>query len=221
MIQRILQQMLAKRLDFKKAFLIFGPRQVGKTTLAKAFAESLQEDFEYFSGDSIVTRTLWSMSNIEALKQSFGHKKVVILDEAQMIEQVGLICKQLIDAEMGIQFIITGSSSLTIADKTQEPLTGRKWEYFLYPISSEELMAPALPIYDENDSEGGIQNETLKEAYDFLKKGFKYFKKIRQTFYIGRIEAQAIDKSKLVFESSNIKVNPVKIPKDYQRIHER
>ncbi len=57
-----------------------------------------------------------------------------------MIEQIGLICKQLIDAEMGIQFIITGSSSLTIADKTQEPLTGRKWEYFLYPISSGELM---------------------------------------------------------------------------------
>jgi uncharacterized protein len=140
MITRALQKKLEKRLDFKKAFLIFGPRQVGKTTLAKAFAESLQEEFEYFSGDSIVTRTLWSMSTIEALKQSFGHKKVVILDEAQMIEQVGLICKQLIDAEMGIQFIITGSSSLTIADKTQEPLTGRKWEYFLYPISSGELM---------------------------------------------------------------------------------
>lgn len=141
MIQRILQQNLEKRLDYKKAFLIFGPRQVGKTTLAKAFAKNLQEEFEYFSGDSIITRTLWSMSNIEALKQSFGNKKVVILDEAQMIEQVGLICKQLIDAEMGIQFIITGSSSLTIADKTQEPLTGRKWEYYLYPISSEELMA--------------------------------------------------------------------------------
>ncbi len=140
MIQRILQQNLEKRLDYKKAFLIFGPRQVGKTTLAKAFARSLQEEYEYFSGDSIITRTLWSMSNIEALKQSFGNKKVVILDEAQMIEQVGLICKQLIDAEMGIQFIITGSSSLTIADKTQEPLTGRKWEYFLYPISAKELM---------------------------------------------------------------------------------
>ncbi|MEI7583577.1 ATP-binding protein [Runella sp.] len=140
MIARALQKKLEKRLDFKKAFLIFGPRQVGKTTLAKAFAESLQEEYTYFSGDSIVTRTLWSMSGIEALKQSFGHKKVVILDEAQMIEQVGLICKQLIDAEMGVQFIITGSSSLTIADKTQEPLTGRKWEYFLYPISSGELM---------------------------------------------------------------------------------
>lgn len=140
MIQRMLHQSLEKRLDYKKAFLIFGPRQVGKTTLAKAFAKSLQQEFEYFSGDSITTRTLWTMSNIEALKQSFGNKKVVILDEAQMIEQIGLICKQLIDAEMGIQFIITGSSSLTIADKTQEPLTGRKWEYFLYPISAGELM---------------------------------------------------------------------------------
>jgi uncharacterized protein len=70
MIARILQQKLATRLDFKKAFLIFGPRQAGKTTLAKAFAVSLQEDFAYFSGDSIVSRTLWSMANIEALKQS-------------------------------------------------------------------------------------------------------------------------------------------------------
>jgi predicted AAA+ superfamily ATPase len=65
---------------------------------------------------------------------------MVILDEAQMIEQVGMICKQLIDDNLGIQFIITGSSSFTIADKTQEPLTGRKWEYFLYPISCAELM---------------------------------------------------------------------------------
>ena len=140
MIQRTLQNRLEKRIDYKKALIIFGPRQVGKTTLAKAFAENLREEFEYFNGDNAVTKSLWKIENIEALKQSFGKKKVVILDEAQMIEQVGLICKQLIDAELGIQFIITGSSSLTIADKTQEPLTGRKWEYFLYPISCAELM---------------------------------------------------------------------------------
>ena len=140
MIQRTLQNRLEKRIDYKKALIIFGPRQVGKTTLAKAFAENLREEFEYFNGDNAVTKSLWKIENIEALKQSFGKKKVVILDEAQMIEQVGLICKQLIDAELGIQFVITGSSSLTIADKTQEPLTGRKWEYFLYPISCAELM---------------------------------------------------------------------------------
>lgn len=140
MIPRTLQQNLEKRLDYKKALLIFGPRQVGKTTLAKAFATYLQEPYEYFNGDSIVTKSLWSLTNIEALKQSFGQKKIVILDEAQVIEQIGLICKQLIDAQLDIQFMITGSSSLTIADKTQEPLTGRKWEYVLYPISCTELI---------------------------------------------------------------------------------
>ena len=140
MIERILQKKLESRIDFKKAILIFGPRQVGKTTLTKALAASLSIPFEYFNGDNMMTKNLWTINNIEALKQSFGNKKLVILDEAQMIEQIGLILKQLIDSELEIQFIITGSSSLTVADKTQEPLTGRKWEYYLYPISCAEMI---------------------------------------------------------------------------------
>jgi uncharacterized protein len=151
MIERTLLQVLEKRIDHKKAILIFGPRQTGKTTLAKALASQLQQPVEYFNGDTAVTKSLWKTENIAALIQSFGTKKIVILDEAQMIEQVGLICKQLIDANLGIQFIITGSSSLTIADKTQEPLTGRKWEYFLYPISVAELMTyQGVPTFLES-----------------------------------------------------------------------
>jgi uncharacterized protein len=140
MIERTLLNVLKNRIDYKKALIIFGPRQTGKTTLAKALANQLQEPVEYFNGDAAITKSLWKVENIEALKQSFGSKKIVILDEAQMIEHVGIISKQLIDAQLGIQFVITGSSSLTIADKTQEALTGRKWEYFLYPISCAELM---------------------------------------------------------------------------------
>jgi predicted AAA+ superfamily ATPase len=141
MIDRTLLKTLEKRIDYKKALLVFGPRQVGKSTLVKVLADRLQQKFEYFNGDNAVTRSLWKTENIQSLMQSFGSSRLVILDEAQMIEHVGLICKQLIDARPGIQFVITGSSSLTIADQTQEPLTGRKWEYFLYPISSGELMA--------------------------------------------------------------------------------
>ena len=140
MIERTLLNVLKEKLDYKKALIIFGPRQTGKTTLAKALASQMKQSVEYFNGDAAITKSLWKLENIAALRQSFGTKKIVILDEAQMIEQVGMICKQLIDANLGIQFIITGSSSLNIADKTQEPLTGRKWEYFLYPISSAELM---------------------------------------------------------------------------------
>lgn len=140
MIERTLLKVLEKRIDYRKALIIFGPRQTGKTTLAKALARQLQQPVEYFNGDESVTKSLWKPENIGALRQSLGSKKIVILDEAQMIEQAGLICKQLIDADLGIQLVITGSSSLTIADKTQEPLTGRKWEYFLFPISCAELM---------------------------------------------------------------------------------
>jgi len=140
MIERTLLQKLENRIDYKKALILLGPRQTGKTTLAKALATKLQQPFEYFNGDASITRSLWSVDNIEVLQQSFGSKKIVILDEAQQIEQVGFICKQLIDADKGIQLVLTGSSSLEIADKTQEPLTGRKWEYRLYPLSCAELM---------------------------------------------------------------------------------
>ena len=82
MIERTLLQKLENRIDYKKALILLGPRQTGKTTLAKALAAKLHQPFEYFNGDSSVTRSLWSVDNIEALQQSFGSKRIVILDEA-------------------------------------------------------------------------------------------------------------------------------------------
>jgi uncharacterized protein len=140
MIKRILEDKLKNRIDFKKAVIILGPRQVGKTTLIKNLANEINEKFIYFNGDEIETQNLWKLENINFLKQSFGNQKLILLDEAQRIENIGLICKQIIDGNEGFQLIITGSSSLDIANLTQEPLTGRKWEYNLYPISIEELL---------------------------------------------------------------------------------
>ncbi len=140
MIARILEEKLKNRIDFKKAIIILGPRQVGKTTLIKNLANNINEKYTYFNGDEIETQNLWKLENINFLKQSFGNQKLILLDEAQRIENIGLICKLIIDAEEGYQLIITGSSSLDIANLTQEPLTGRKWEYNLYPISVEELL---------------------------------------------------------------------------------
>lgn len=155
MIKRALETILKKKIDHKKALLILGPRQVGKTTLTRQLAKSLGEEYIYFNGDDIITRSIWKNDQVAALKESFGNKKLIILDEAQMIDEVGIICKQLIDANIGLQLILTGSSALNIANQTQEPLTGRKWEYFLYPISCGELLADigllelkkALPQY--------------------------------------------------------------------------
>jgi predicted AAA+ superfamily ATPase len=140
LILRAIEQKLIKQIDHKKAILIFGPRQVGKTTLVKDLLKKTGVNFVYFNGDEIITRNLWRNDQVAALIQSFGDKKLIILDEAQMIEEVGSICKQIIDADLGIQLILTGSSALNIANLTQEPLTGRKWEYFLYPVSCGELI---------------------------------------------------------------------------------
>ncbi|ANH83378.1 ATPase [Niabella ginsenosidivorans] len=138
-IVRDLENVLYNRADYKKAILLLGPRQVGKTTLAKLLGNKLSSDYIYFNGDEIQTRSLWQLQQVPLLKQTIEKHPVVILDEAQMIEDVGIICKQLIDADLHKQFIITGSSMLDIAHSTQEPLTGRKWEYYLYPISYAEL----------------------------------------------------------------------------------
>ena len=140
MIPRAIENKLIRQIDHKKAILIFGPRQVGKTTLIKDLTQKVGQAFSYFNGDEITTRNLWKKDQVPALIQSFGDRKLIILDEAQMVEEVGIICKQIIDAELGIQLILTGSSALNMANLTQEPLTGRKWEYFLYPISCAEII---------------------------------------------------------------------------------
>jgi len=140
MISRSLVKRLVNRIDYKKAIILFGPRQVGKSTIAIELAKQITNDFLIFNGDSPQTSALWDINNVNQLIQSFGKNKLIILDEAQMIENIGLICKIIIDKKLDIQLVITGSSSLNIANKTQEPLTGRKWEYMLYPISCQELM---------------------------------------------------------------------------------
>lgn len=140
MILRAIENQVISQIDYKKAILISGARQVGKTTLVKDLTKKLGVSFDYFNGDDITTRNLWRNDQVSAIIQSFRDNKLIVLDEAQMIEDVGSICKQIIDAELGIQLILTGSSALNMAHLTQEPLTGRKGEYFLYPISCAEIM---------------------------------------------------------------------------------
>jgi len=140
MLYRSIERQLIKHVDYGKVIVISGPRQVGKTTLVKELMQKLDQPYLYFNGDEISVRNLWKNDQVPTLIQSFGTKKIIVLDEAQMIEEVGAICKQIVDAKLGVQLIITGSSALNIANLTQEPLTGRKWEYFLYPMSCGEMI---------------------------------------------------------------------------------
>lgn len=140
MIKRSLLDRIKSRIDYKKVILILGARQVGKTSLIKTVAEESGSPYMYFNADEPLVREMWKPEKVEELLVSFGGKKMIILDEAQLVENAGLTLKILIDRQLGIQFLVTGSSALELANKTFESLTGRKWTMELYPISTSEYI---------------------------------------------------------------------------------
>lgn len=137
MYERYLKERIIKRINSGKAIILIGPRQVGKTTLIR---EVLQDhDYLFLDGDDPKTRTLLNQPNTEEIRRIVGKHKYIFIDEAQRIEGIGLTMKIIIDQFKGVQLFSSGSSSFDLANKLNEPLTGRKWEYRLYPISWEEF----------------------------------------------------------------------------------
>jgi len=129
-----------KELLFKgRAILIFGPRQAGKTTLAKKLLAEFGKEGEYFNCDTLTVRNYFALGEPEKLKALIGNRKIVVFDEAQTIQNIGSILKVFIDTYPKVQIITTGSSSFDLANKINEPLTGRSFEFVLYPLSLAEI----------------------------------------------------------------------------------
>lgn len=137
MIKRDLEDQINNRFGKGKAILVIGPRQVGKTTLFNKLLNDKEHLF--LNGDDPTVRKLLTNPNIEQLKNIIGSSKVVFIDEAQRIENIGLTLKLITDQLKSIQLLVSGSSAFQLNNQTQEPLTGRKWEYQLYPISWTEF----------------------------------------------------------------------------------
>jgi hypothetical protein len=137
MFNRIIEKSLEKRLGSGKAVIISGPRQVGKTTLIKTFLQD--KTYLFLDGDDPKTRSELTNPNTEELRSLIGTYKIVFIDEAQRIENIGLTMKIITDQFKDVQLIASGSSAFELNNKINEPLTGRKWEYKMYPISFEEL----------------------------------------------------------------------------------
>ncbi|MFY8184935.1 MAG: ATP-binding protein, partial [Bacteroidia bacterium] len=137
MINRILQHTLETKLFKGKALVILGPRQVGKTTLINELLNG--SDYLFLNGDDSTVQTKLNDANTFNLKQIIGSHKIVFIDEAQRIVNIGISSKIITDQFKDVLLIVSGSSALEINNKTQEPLTGRKLEYHLYPISWEEF----------------------------------------------------------------------------------
>ncbi|MCD6347195.1 MAG: ATP-binding protein [Bacteroidales bacterium] len=139
MISRIIQKNIMELLPSGKAIIILGSRQVGKTTLLNELIRDKQ-DILVLNGDEPDIREMLSNINSERLTSLFAGKSLVIIDEAQMIPDIGLTLKLITDRIPDIQLLVTGSSSLELANSINEPLTGRKFEFNLHPVSLGEMI---------------------------------------------------------------------------------
>jgi predicted AAA+ superfamily ATPase len=137
MIKRELYTTLISKFNKGKAIVILGPRQVGKTTLIKSCLEG--KDFLFLNGDDPEIRALLENVGVSKLQAIIGKNRIIFIDEAQRIKDIGLIAKMITDQFTDVQLLISGSSALEISHSTQEPLTGRKFEFQLFPISWEEF----------------------------------------------------------------------------------
>lgn len=140
MIQRQLKSIIGDRLWQGKAIILFGARQVGKTTLLRELLSSRQ-DVLWLNGDEQDVRSLLEKASSTLLRAVIGKNSLVVIDEAQRITDIGIAIKLITDQIPGVQVLATGSSSFDLSNQINEPLTGRKLEYRMYPLSFGELVA--------------------------------------------------------------------------------
>jgi predicted AAA+ superfamily ATPase len=139
MIPRILNKNLKIKFFRGKIIVLLGPRQVGKTTLLKSIVANLNDTL-WLNADNFEVQTLFETPSSIRFKAIVKNHKVVVIDEAQSIKDIGLKLKIIADEFKEVQLIATGSSAFDLANELNEPLTGRKFEFQMYPISFEEMV---------------------------------------------------------------------------------
>ena len=140
MINRKLEKIICEHLFLGKVIMLFGARQTGKTTLVENMECLSNKKTLLLNGDEIDVKELLYHTNASRLKHAFAGYDVVVIDEAQEISGIGISLKIISDKLKHIQVIATGSSAFELADRTSEPLTGRKFEFLLFPLSFSEMV---------------------------------------------------------------------------------
>ena len=146
-VTRTLESRILRNLSDNKAIIIFGARQTGKSTLLKELLKDT-DNVLWLYGDQPQTQSFLTDVSVQNIKSIIGNNRIVVIDEAQMVKDIGIKLKMFTDYLGGIKVIATGSSSFDLANKINEPLTGRKWEYQLLPLSFKE-MAEAGSVFEE------------------------------------------------------------------------
>lgn len=142
MIQRDLERIIQSKVQKGKVIVLTGPRQVGKTTLLTSVLESHStgKNIQYWNCDESDVRSFLTNANSAHLKTLIGKSDFILIDEGQRVKNIGLTLKLLHDTFPSVQLAVTGSSALELSASINEPLTGRKYEYNLFPFSTNELV---------------------------------------------------------------------------------
>ncbi len=190
MIRRTVLKLINNYLQKNRAIIIYGARRTGKTTILNALAEKI-DNYLYVNCDLIDGQNLFDFKNQDQIKLSFSRYDYLLIDEAQRVEDIGIKLKSIIDTLPNLQLIITGSSALDLSNKTNEPLTGRKFEFQIPPLSSEE-------IYDHDGIlpvKGGLEQRLIFGNYPEV-----YLEKSLTIDYIKEIAGSYLFKDLLVFQ---------------------
>ena len=175
-LPRTIQKRIETWLGKGKIIILYGARQVGKTTLVKEILKEFNNDGVYLNCDRHEIRTLLQDASVARLKSVIGKKRLAVIDEAQRIDGIGLTLKLIHDEWPELQLIATGSSSFDLANRLREPMTGRTVTFQMHPLSLEELqqrhplteLDEMLPFFMRFGSYPDISNRTEEEARELL-----------------------------------------------------
>lgn len=140
-ISRVIQEQIEAKIGLQKVIMLYGTRRTGKTTIIENIVQKYGDEALLLQGEDMQVAELLQKRTVANYKQLTAGKKIIVLDEAQVVPEIGKILKLMIDSVKGITVIATGSSSFDLVYSTGEPLVGRNLVYHLYPIAQVELSA--------------------------------------------------------------------------------
>ena len=188
------------RLFKGKAFIIFGPRQTGKTTFVAQLLAKVNKKTLYLNGDDADVRARLAKPNATQIAQLLGDYEVLFIDEAQRIAEVGLLIKIIVDRFKKVQVIATGSSAFELSGKINEPLTGRKYEMMLLPFSYAELVNHSDFLTEERSLEQRLIYGSYPEVINDPVNAEEHLKLLADSYLYKDLFALEEVKKPLLFE---------------------
>ena len=165
MLNRLIKEQIKGKLFKGKVVILYGARQVGKTTLVKEILKNIGAGGRYLNCELLSVQE--GLKQLEAIKiKSFlGDYKLVVLDEAQNVPDIGKILKIMVDTFPKLQIIATGSSSFDLANQAAEPLTGRTFKFILYPCLLAEIKQLGDQLYLNSKLENLLRFGSYPEVF--------------------------------------------------------